>query len=165
MKAQALGQFGSVSLESNAKLIPINTKEFLQSLIKNMEKRLSFKDEVLHDLSILDSSIWPSAPGLWHGEAHLKRLCRRFHLCEEQAVNGMRDFIEHPESEPECLKPLIRCMQTMPCSTAECERGFSLMNIVYTDQRARMLLYNVSNLMMTSINGAPVRLFEPGKYV
>lgn len=51
-------------------------------------------------------------------------------LCEEQAVNGMRDFLEHPDEEPESLKPLIRCMQTIPCSTAECKRGFSLMNNV-----------------------------------
>lgn len=165
LKAQALGQFGSVSLESNAKLMPINTKQFLQSLINNMEKRLSFKDEILHDLSILDSSTWPSTPGIRHGESQVKRLCRRFNLCQEQAVNGMRDFIEHPESEPECLKPLIHCMQTIPCSTAECERGFSLMNIVYTDQRSRMLLSSVSNLMMISINGPPVSLFEPSKYV
>lgn len=113
-----------------------------------MEKRLSFKDEILHDVSILDSSTWPSTPGIRHGESQVKRLCRRFNLCQEQAVNGMRDLIEHPESELECLKPLIHCMQTIPCSTAECERGFCLMNIVYTDQRSRMLLSSVSNLMM-----------------
>ncbi|XP_039658030.1 E3 SUMO-protein ligase KIAA1586-like isoform X1 [Perca fluviatilis] len=43
LAAQALGQFGSVPLHSNAKLTPINAKQFLQSLINNMEKRLSFE--------------------------------------------------------------------------------------------------------------------------
>ncbi len=165
LTAHALGHFGSVPLESNSKLTPINGKQFLQSLINNMEKRLSFEGEMLHDLSVLDTDNWPSTPGIRHGEAQVKRLCRRFNLCKEQAVNGMRDFLEHPDSEPESLKPLIRCMQTFPCSTAECERGFSVMNNVCTDKRSTLLLANVSNLMMISINGPPVRLFEPRKYV
>ncbi len=165
LTAHALGHFGSVPLESNSKLTPINGKQFLQSLINNMEKRLSFEGEMLHDISVLDTDNWPSTPGIRHGEAQVKRLCRRFNLCEEQAVNGMRDFLEHPDSEPESLKPLIRCMQTFPCSTAECERGFSVMNNVCTDKRSTLLLANVSNLMMISINGPPVRLFEPRKYV
>jgi len=161
LTAQGLGHFGSVPLESNAKLTSINAKQFLQSLINNMEKRLSFEGEMLHDLSVLDTGNWPSTPGIRHGEAQVKRLCRRFNLCEEQAVNGMRDFLEHPDSEPESLKPLIRCMQTIPCSTAECERGFSLMNNVCTERRSTLLLSNVTNLMMISINGPPLRLFEP----
>jgi len=165
LKAKASGHFGSVSLESNGKLTSINAKQFLQSLINNMEKRLSFESEMLLDLSILDTSNWPSTPGIRYGESRVKRLCRRFNLCEDQAVNGMRDFLEHPHSEPESLKPLIRCMQTIPCSTAECERGFSLMNNVCTDKRSTLLLSNVSNLMMISINGPPVSLFEPRKYV
>ncbi|KAI4810934.1 hypothetical protein KUCAC02_013861 [Chaenocephalus aceratus] len=165
LTAQALGHLGSVPLESNAKLTPINAKQFLQSLINNLEKRLSFDGEMLHDLSVLDTGNWPSTPGIRHDEAQVKRLCRRFNLGEEQAVNGMRDFLEHPDSEPESLKPLIRCMQTIPCSTAECERGFSLMNNICTDKRSTLLLSNVSHLMMISINGPPVTLFEPRKYV
>lgn len=62
----------------------------------------------------------------------------------------MRDFLEHPDSEPENLKPLMQCMQTIPCSTAECERGFSLMNNICTDKRFTLLLSNV-----VVINGPP----------
>uniref|UniRef100_A0A6Q2XAX7 HAT C-terminal dimerisation domain-containing protein n=1 Tax=Esox lucius TaxID=8010 RepID=A0A6Q2XAX7_ESOLU len=162
---RVLTSFKDTPGEKSKELTPINAKQFLQSLINNMEKRLSFESEMLHDLSILDISNWPSTPGIRHGETQVKRLCRRFNICEEQAVNGMRDFLEHPDSEPESLKPLIRCMQTIPCSTAECERGFSLMNNVCTDKRSTLLLSNVSHLMMISINGPPVRLFEPRKYV
>lgn len=114
---------------SNARLTPINAKQFLQSLINNMKKRLSFEGELLCDLSVLDSDTWPSRPGIRPGELQVTRLCRRFSLSEEQAVmgcDGMRDFLEHPDREPQSLKPLIRCMQTIPCSTAECERGFRL---------------------------------------
>ncbi len=49
MTAQALGHFASVTLESNAKLTQINAKQFLQSLIYNLEKRLSFEGEMLHE--------------------------------------------------------------------------------------------------------------------
>ncbi|KAI7797240.1 hypothetical protein IRJ41_023910, partial [Triplophysa rosa] len=73
LKAQALGHFGSVPLASNSKLTPINAKQFLQSLINNMEKRLSFEGEMLHDLSVLDTHNWPSTPGIRHGEAQVKR--------------------------------------------------------------------------------------------
>ena len=97
LKAHASGHFGSVSLESNAKLTPVNAKQFLQSLITNMEKRLSFGGETLCDLSILDTRYWPSTPGIRHGESRVKWLCRRFNLCENQAVNGMRDFLEHAD--------------------------------------------------------------------
>ncbi len=93
MTAQALGHFASVPLESNSKLTPIIAKQFLQSLINNLEKHLSFEGEMLHDLSVLDTGNWPSTPVIhgWHGEAQVKRPCRQFNLCEEQAVNGIRD--------------------------------------------------------------------------
>ncbi|KAF3856793.1 hypothetical protein F7725_017516 [Dissostichus mawsoni] len=107
---------------------------------------------MLHDLSVLYTGNWPSTPGIRHGEAQVKRLCSG----EEQA---------HPDSETESLKPLIQCMKTIPCSTAECERGFSLMNNICTDRRSTLLLSNVSNMMMISLNGPPVTLFEPRKYV
>lgn len=66
LTAQALGHFGSVPLESNAKLTPINAKRFLQSLINNLKKRLSFDSEKLNDLSALDTGNWSSIPGIWH---------------------------------------------------------------------------------------------------
>ncbi|XP_051793984.1 E3 SUMO-protein ligase KIAA1586-like [Acanthochromis polyacanthus] len=135
LQAQASGHFGTVSLHSNAKFSPINAKQFLQSLINNMEKRLSFEGEMLRDLSVLDTSTWPLSPGIRHGELQVKRVSKRFGLCEEQTVHGMREFLEHPDKKPGSLIPLIRCMQTIPCSTAECERGFSLNNIC-TDTRS-----------------------------
>lgn len=113
LQAQAMGRYGSVTQESNARLTPINAKQFFQNRINNMKKRLSFEGELLCDLSVLDSNTWPSRPGIRPGELQVTRLCRRFSPSEEQAVtgcDGMRDFLEHPDREPESLKPLIRCM-------------------------------------------------------
>lgn len=111
LQAQAMGRYGSVTQESNARLTPINAKQFFQNRINNMKKRLSFEGELHCDLS--DSNTWPSRPGIRPGELQVTRLCRRFSPSEEQAVtgcDGMRDFLEHPDREPESLKPLIRCM-------------------------------------------------------
>lgn len=153
--------YRSIALKRNAKLKPINPGQFLQSLVNNLEQRLSFEDETIKDLSILDQSKWPSNPSIRHGEEQVKRLCKRFNLCTDQALNGMRDLLEEPNNG---LKPLINCMKTIPVSTAECERNFSLMTNINTDKRAVLLVSNISNLIMININGPPTSKFDPRKY-
>ncbi|MCP6484570.1 hypothetical protein NL492_27585, partial [Klebsiella pneumoniae] len=56
-------------------------------------------------------------------------------------------------------------MKTLPCSTAECERGFSLMNIICTDLHSKLTIPNISNLMFININGPPLSLWNPEDYV
>lgn len=99
LQAQATGRYGSVTQESNARLTPINAKQFFQNRLNNMKKRLSFEGDLLCDLSVLDSNTWPSRPGIRPGELQVTRLCRRFSPSEEQAVtgcDGMRDFTWAP---------------------------------------------------------------------
>ncbi|CAB1347389.1 unnamed protein product [Coregonus sp. 'balchen'] len=164
LEAKQTGEYRSIALKTNAKLKSINPGQFLQSLVNNLEKRLSFEDETIMDLSILDQSKWPSKPSIRHGEEQVKRLCKRFNLCTDQALNGMRDLLEEPSSEPKDLKPLMNCMKTFPVGTAECERNFSLMNNISSDKRAVLLISNISNLMMININGPPTSKFDPRKY-
>ena len=164
LEAKKTGEYRSTTLKTMAKLRSINPGQFLQSLVNNLEKRLSFEDETIKDLSILDQSKWPSKPSIRHGEEQIKRLCKRFNLCTDQALNGMRDLLEQPTSEPKDLKPLMNCMKTFPVSTAECERNFSLMNNISSDKRAVLLISNISNLMMININGPPTSKFDPRKY-
>ena len=60
-----------------------------------------------------------------------------------EALEGMRDFVtDKPAQIPDGLKKLHACLKTLPCSrpTAECERGFSLMNIISTDLRSALLV-------------------------
>uniref|UniRef100_H3AXD6 DUF4371 domain-containing protein n=1 Tax=Latimeria chalumnae TaxID=7897 RepID=H3AXD6_LATCH len=132
LKAKDLGEFKSITLKPNPKLNCINVGQLLQNPVNNIEKHLSNRDDLLAALSILDSSRWSSNPSIRHGKEKVKRLCRRFSVNTEQAINGIRNCVENPNSEPEDLKPLMVCMQTFPCRTAECERGFSLMNNIAT---------------------------------
>ena len=63
------------------------------------------------------------------------------------------------------LKRLQNCIETIPVSTASCERGFSKMNIVSTALRTRLTVQHMSSLMFISINGPPLSMWQPLKYV
>lgn len=51
----------------------------------------------------------------------------------------MRQYIENNEINEE-LKELSILIKTFPVSTAECERGFSLMNLICNDLRCRLTI-------------------------
>ena len=46
-------------------------------------------------------------------------------------------------------------------SSAEAERGFSKMNIIYSDKRSRLTVENVANLMVINLIGFPFSSWEP----
>ena len=54
------------------------------------------------------------------------------------------------------LKPLFRTLSTIPCFTAECETGFSCMNVIMNDLRSAVLIDHVSSLLFINIYGPPV---------
>ena len=53
------------------------------------------------------------------------------------------------------------CIQTFPCSIAECERGFGLLNIICNDLRTRLTA--VKHII--KINGPQLQLWKPEIYV
>ena len=78
------------------------------------------------------------------GRNELRSLCQRFGI-ESSAVLILNDFSDYVENlgrgqMPFRVRCLRSCIDTIPCSTAECERGFSSMNIVFTDLRNRLLV-------------------------
>lgn len=156
-----------VRLKSNPKIRALPCAQFLQSIIDNITSRLCDDKltSLVDDMNILDSTKWAPNPCIRHGEHEVQRLCLRFRLDSQQAVRGMRDFIEDPEREPADLKPLLQCIRTIPCSTAECERSFSLMNNIETDLRSSLLLTNIASLMFVNINGPPIDLFNCASFV
>ena len=66
--------------------------------------------------------------------------------------------------ECENLKPMLLAVNTIPCSTVECERAFSAMNLISTNLRSHLTVDNLSNLMFIHINGPPLRMFKPRKH-
>ena len=53
----------------------------------------------------------------------------------------------------------------LPISSADCERGFSQMNLYHTSGRNRLLVNSVNDLLMVGINGPPLESWDPAKYV
>jgi hypothetical protein len=127
--------------------------------------------ELIEDLSILEPENWTGESGdaseeVHFGEEKITRLCAKFSVDQRVAVNGFRDFVDSAgKNSPEMLKPLLLCARTLPCSTAECERAFSSMNVIISPSRNSLLVANVSSLLFIKINGPPVDKFLPSKYI
>lgn len=71
LEAKDKGMYQSVALKRNAKLISVDPRQFLQSIVNNLEQCSSFEDEIIEDLSILDQSKWPSNPRIRYGEEQI----------------------------------------------------------------------------------------------
>ena len=62
------------------------------------------------------------------------------------------------------LSRLFEHLKCLPIGTADCERGFSRMNRIHSDERNRMLPSTVSNVLFLGINGPPPEKFKAVKY-
>jgi len=59
----------------------------------------------------------------------------------------------------------MNCINTIPCSTAERERGFSAMDLIVTEIRSSLLVSNVSSLLFVELHGPPLATWKPSSYV
>ena len=64
-----------------------------------------------------------------------------------------------------CLKRLLGAVNTLPVSTAECERGFSRMNIICTPLRTCLSVHHIASLLFISMVGPPLAVWQPLPYV
>jgi hypothetical protein len=66
---------------------------------------------------------------------------------------------------PEGLQPLMLAIDTIPVCTAECERGFSQMNLIVSTTRNFLALSTVADLLFGKLVGPPLTQFKPKVYV
>jgi len=97
-----------------------------------------------------------------YGETDLKLLCKKFGLGFSEARNAYRDF---KESGDKVIADSLHFVDTIPVSTAECERGFSRMNLVCTNLRSRLSAKHTSSLMFIALSGPPLALWKPLPFV
>jgi len=162
--------FNEIELVPNKKFVAINQNQFIQSIVDRMTTRLCSEDEnyqLLSDISALDlNNINTGSSGnIRYGELELRRICNHFDVDEIQVFQGLRAFIENNELISDNFKPILKTIASLPYSTAECERGFSLMNNIITNLRSSFLISNVSSLMFIKSNGPPIKVFNPEMYV
>jgi hypothetical protein len=110
---------------------------------------------------LLEPNKWPNnvtAP--WtDGEKRLKELSKV--LKYDIPVNDFRDYIDNRDSvsgiqPPETIKRARKIIQTIAVSSAEAERGFSVMNDIATNERNKLLVINLSNLMSIKLDDTTI---------
>lgn len=100
-----------------------------------------------------------------YGEKKIKYLKGKFLPNQKDAINGMRKIIDDQTTCPEKIMPkFCNFLKTFPRSTAECERDFSVMNIICTDVRSKLTINNISNLMFININDLLLHIWDPECY-
>lgn len=158
-KAVSNMSFKNIRLEKNLKLVNINHNQFLSSLADNLEARLLNNEQdlsILYDMQIINTTESPKDINIRYGEDEIKRLCKRFLLNKNNAINGIRQIIDDRTLLLKNVMPEFHnFIKIFPCSTAECERGFSLMNNICTKLRSRLTAKHIANLMFLNINAPP----------
>lgn len=93
-------------------------------------------------------------------------------MAEQVGLNGwlcIRAFREFKESKGKIVsadfQQLLTAVNTIPVSTAECERSFSGMNFYMSPQRARLQTDHPSTLLFIKLVGPPLSKFNPEEYV
>uniref|UniRef100_H3A963 Uncharacterized protein n=1 Tax=Latimeria chalumnae TaxID=7897 RepID=H3A963_LATCH len=119
--------------------IKIDAGRFFRSLANNMESRLmttrasnTSASNYDDSMKYLDPKTWPSSNmDIQYGDNKIRSLCRKFNISEVDSIRGFRIYKDCGSNEvPSDLKPLLAAVKTIPVSTAECERGFSIMNTI-----------------------------------
>lgn len=158
-------QFKGILLTSKGSIL--NKEAFLQALIDNLSTRMTKNIFFLNESTVLDVDKWPSgieAPWV-DGELKLKSLCSRFSLSFKELQQPFRYFIDDPANPSPAIIATKAVIATLPVRSAECERGFPVMNNICSDLRNQLTINHVSNLMLISLVGPPVCSFDLRPYV
>ena len=98
-----------------------------------------------------------------YGEKELKLLCQKFLiLYDAELKSAYRNYKENKGTVTEgSMKIFTNAIETLPVSTAECQRGFSQMNIICSSLCSTITTMHLSSLMYIALVGPPVHLWNP----
>ena len=167
--AVTAGRFNGIEVaESSGKQHEIPQAQFYQALIDSVTARLlpDTEQELCNAMLSLDSHSFVENMPPEFGEEDVRKLCDKFCI---NFSDLKQDYREYKETNGKTILPglriLINSVNTVPVSTAECERGFSKLNIVCSSLRSKLTVNHLSSLMFISMCGPPVSQWEPQKYV
>lgn len=145
---------------------PLDLQVFYQALKTSIETRLLHEKDVelAETFKVMETRNWPKEVPITFGEEEMRTLALKFKMNERQLITGFREYI-YTKTIPDSLIPLKRSIDSIAISSSECERGFSQMNLIITPLRSSLNISTVSGLLFIKINGPPLRLFNPEKYV
>ncbi|XP_070225213.1 zinc finger protein 862 isoform X2 [Bos mutus] len=137
----------------------------------------------LRNMEVFDTKAWPSGMALASfGNDDILTLARYFELSlppgysEEALLEewlGLKVMAQNLPFSMLCkhalaqhrrfplLSRLLALVVCVPVSTSCCERGFSAMNRIRTDERTKLSNEVINMLMMTAVNGVAVTEYDP----
>lgn len=177
--------YDGLPLTHNKRIVSIDRLQFITSVVNNLRARCfatvavhrkkndenenELYNQMLKDFETLNPDVWPEhgEKDLRFGEESIIKMCSLFRLPNDRSVlNGFRQYFDEGGKKiPVTLAPLSNAIRTIPCSTAECERGFSAMNVIITKLRTRLLISNVSSALFIKLNGPPLFTWNALQYV
>lgn len=185
--------FAGVELHAGQKSdVPIRPAQFFRSLVNSLKNRMltvqsshvstvgktntspAEYDEIVTWSKMLDPETWPEFPALsgesaassLFGESEVQSMSERLNVDGRQSIRGFRLFKENGGKRvPPELRPLLLALSTIPVCTAECERGFSQMNLIISPTRNSLLVKTTSCLLFGKLVGPPLARFDPLPYV
>lgn len=177
--------FQYVKLSERTKIPKIAEKQFYRSLANNLSSRLLSTtvnasedyDVVMNDIKVIHPKFWPKNISITYGENEIFRICERFKINSPRDI--IKDFREYKQGlkpvlcgetptileQPPMLKKLLSVINSIAVSSAECERGFSAMNLIMTPLRSSLYISTVCGLLRIRLLGPPVARYEPERHV
>jgi len=99
------------------------------------------------------------------GDRQVTQLAKLCHVDSRQALDDFRNFKHNSNVVGSAQSSLLQQVQLLPISSAECERGFSCMNINDTPVRNRVSTDTLSSLIFIKVNRPPPQRFSVKSYV
>lgn len=185
-KAAEEGTFNEIQLhKATSNMHTINPGQLYRSLAENMKNRLigcrsshtsslqsSLNENSMSYTKLIDAvkvlypENWPEDADPLFGENEINYLCTKLSLSIRPAVRAFRMFVESKGKVIDNdLKSLVSAIEAIAVSTAECERGFSCMNLTLSDTRNSLAISTVSSLMFLKLVAPPLHQFQPLSYV
>ena len=117
-------------------------------------------------LHVLDKSNWPTNKELiFYCDFEIMELRKSVKIetcCTAAIVHQfrLRKSGEQLEEKLSDLNELVQRLDILPISSAECERGFSSMNLVHTSVRNRLAIETIQRLLFVKVNGPSVSVYR-----
>lgn len=140
--------------------------QFIQALVDNLTSRFPDR-QLLEAGAILNPQSWPEdeLERALYGDKevlHMSNLCQ---VDQRQVLEEFRRYKSDARDIGKGLSKLMERVQLLPISSADCERGFSCMNINDTPVRNRLSIESLSSLIFLKVNGPEPSAFDPSSYV
>jgi len=161
---------GLVHTSRGGGTVAINRAQFYQALADSMQSRLLPEAEqpIVQAIQTVLPGTWAASLPPEYGEPQLKELCSKFGVPYSSALK--QQYREYKQSKGcdmggAVMKRFVFAVDTLPVSTAACERGFSRMNVICSALRTRLSIAHLSSLMFVGMEGPPMSSFNPTAYV